>query len=63
MAVSVSRHKKSRFWAVREPDGTLVCLCVYRKGAQEVRRRLTQRETTMPRPHPGWRTHTRREDP
>jgi len=33
-------RKYGRFWAVYEPDGTLVCLCVYRKGAEEVVRRL-----------------------
>jgi len=32
--------KYGRFWAVYEADGTLVCLCVYRKGAEEVVRRL-----------------------
>lgn len=40
--LSVSRYKKSRHWAVREAaSGSLVCLCVYRKGAAEVVRRLT----------------------
>jgi hypothetical protein len=32
--------KYGRFWAVYDADGTLVCLCVYRKGAEEVVRRL-----------------------
>ena len=36
----VERYGKTRYWAVMDPDGTLVCLCVYRKGAQEVIRRL-----------------------
>lgn len=30
---------KSRYWA--DADGTLICLCVYRKGAEEVKRRLS----------------------
>jgi len=29
-----------RYWAVIDTDNTLVCLCVYRKGAEEVVRRL-----------------------
>ena len=29
-----------RYWAVRDPGGELVCLTVYKKGAEEVRRRL-----------------------
>ena len=43
--MSIARHKKSRFWALRDADGALVCLCVYKKGAQEVQHRL-QREST-----------------
>jgi hypothetical protein len=67
VAVTVSRHKRGRFWALRDAGGALICVCVYKKGAQEVRRRLTPlktpRETLTPRRHPGWRTHERREDP
>ena len=37
----VTRYKHSRFWAVWDSDGTLVCLCVYKKGAREVLRRLS----------------------
>ena len=29
-----------RYWAVYDLNGKLVCLAVYRKGAEEVRRRL-----------------------
>ena len=36
----IERYKKTRYWAVLDPDGSLVCLCVYRKGALEVMRRL-----------------------
>ena len=32
--------KQGRFFAVYDADGILVCLCVYKKGAQEVVRRL-----------------------
>ena len=40
-AFTVTKHGHSRFWAVRDPAGELVCLCVYRRGAVEVIRRLT----------------------
>jgi hypothetical protein len=29
-----------RYWAVYDDTGVLVCVCVYKKGAQEVVRRL-----------------------
>lgn len=32
-------QKYGRYWAVYDADG-LVCLCVYKKGAAEVARRL-----------------------
>lgn len=37
---TIVKQKKSRWWEVRDPDDELVCLTVYRKGAQEVVRRL-----------------------
>ena len=40
----IARYQKTRFWAVFDTDGTLVCLCVYRKGAEEVVKRLQARE-------------------
>jgi hypothetical protein len=39
--------KHGRFWAVRDVAGKLVCLCVYRRGAVEVARRL---QTLAPTP-------------
>src|SRR5712691_3712746 len=36
----IARYQNTRYWAVYASDGTLICLCVYRKGAQEVVRRL-----------------------
>ena len=34
-----------RYWAVYDTaGGTLVCVCLYKKGAQEVVRRLTSQE-------------------
>ena len=37
---TVTKHGHSRFWAVRDPAGDLVCVCVYKRGAVEVARRL-----------------------
>ena len=36
----VERYGHTRYWAVIDADGRLVCLCVYRKGAEEVVRRV-----------------------
>ena len=36
----VERYEKTRFFAVYDAAGTLVCVCVYRRGAEEVARRL-----------------------
>jgi len=32
----------NRFWAVYDADGSLVCVTVYKRGAKEVVRRLTE---------------------
>ena len=32
--------KYGRFWAVHDGTGELVCICVYKRGANEVKRRL-----------------------
>jgi hypothetical protein len=34
------KRKNSRWWEVRDAEGELVCLTVYRRGAREVVRRL-----------------------
>ena len=39
-SITVNRHKHTRFWAVRSEDGELICVCVYKRGALEVARRL-----------------------
>lgn len=31
-----------RFWAVYDSEGSLICVCLYKKGAREVVRRLTE---------------------
>ena len=33
-------ERRGRYWAVYASDGGLICLAVYKKGAQEVLRRL-----------------------
>ncbi len=38
--MNISRHGQ-RFWAVRDGNDRLVCVTVYKKGAQEVVRRLS----------------------
>ena len=35
-------RKYDRYWAVYDAAGVLVCVCVYKKGAAEVVRRLQQ---------------------
>jgi hypothetical protein len=39
---TVSRYKHSRHWAIHDPDGALVCVALYKKGATEVVRRLSE---------------------
>jgi hypothetical protein len=36
-------EKYGRFWAVYDEAGILICVTVYKKGAQEVIRRLLER--------------------
>ena len=38
--MTICRYKRSRFWAVYEAEDRLVCVCVYKRGALEVVRRL-----------------------
>jgi hypothetical protein len=40
----VERYGNTRYWAVLDTDGSLFCLCVYKRGALEVLRRLQARE-------------------
>ena len=40
MSLRIERYKQGRHWAVLDAQDQLVCLCVYRKGACEVARRL-----------------------
>jgi hypothetical protein len=36
----VAKYGKSRYWAVVDAEGELVCVTVYKRGAEEVVRRL-----------------------
>ena len=36
-------EKYGRFWAVYDEQNTLICVTVYKKGAQEVIRRLSEK--------------------
>jgi hypothetical protein len=56
--MKVSRYRKTRFWAVTDAHGTLICVCVYRKGAVSVARRL--RGDPVPAPY-RCRRHARRD--
>jgi hypothetical protein len=40
--MTIKRYR--RYWAVYDERGTLVCICLYKKGATEVVRRLQARE-------------------
>lgn len=37
--ITVKRYRKTRFWAVYDAD-ELICVTVYKKGANAVKRRL-----------------------
>lgn len=37
-------EKRGRYWAVYADGGELICLAVYKKGAQEVLRRLEKKQ-------------------
>ncbi len=37
----IEKRKDGRSWAVYDENGTLVCVCLYKRGAEEVVRRLT----------------------
>jgi len=39
--------RRGRFWAVHDGDEELVAVCVYRKGAREVVRRLSPTPETL----------------
>lgn len=38
--MSITREKNGRAWAVRDVDGSLIALVLYKRGALEIVRRL-----------------------
>jgi hypothetical protein len=40
----IARYQHTRYWAVYASDGALICVCVYKRGALEVLRRLQTQE-------------------
>jgi hypothetical protein len=36
----IEQYGNTHYWAVRDRDGLLSCVCVYKRGALEVLRRL-----------------------
>jgi hypothetical protein len=50
----IERYPHSRYWGVYDDAGVLVCVTVYKKGAQEVVRRLQDLDSNhnSPRPPP-----------
>jgi hypothetical protein len=40
--MTIKRYGNTHYWAVYASDDALICVCVYRKGAQEVVRRLSR---------------------
>jgi hypothetical protein len=36
----IEPYGQTKYWALLDTEGTLICLCIYRKGAGEVVRRL-----------------------
>lgn len=37
-------RRRKRYWEVIDPEGGLVCLTVYKRGAEEVVRRLASKD-------------------
>ena len=40
----IERYGNTRFWGVRDAADILICVCVYKRGAQEVTQRLQARD-------------------
>ena len=45
--MKVTRYKR-RHWAVYDTEGALICVCVYRKGAENVARLLQAHNPLSP---------------
>jgi hypothetical protein len=47
----IEKYGNTRYWAVVDITGQLVCLCIYRKGATEVVRRFQTLDLVQERQH------------
>ena len=50
--MTIARYRNTRFWGVWDQDGILVCVCVYKRGAQEVKRRMEEAPWRRTQPTP-----------
>lgn len=57
--LTVERYRDSRFWGLYE-SGQLLCVTVYRKGAETVKTRIERGEPSKPEPPPVAETAPRR---
>ena len=46
--MTVQRYGRTRYWAVYDAAGALVCVTLYERGAEEVVRRLTGHTAQTP---------------
>jgi hypothetical protein len=51
--MGIKRYGNTRHWAVYDDEDRLICLCVYKKGAQEVVRRLEAAAKALAAVHSG----------
>ena len=51
--MQVTKYRSSRFFAVYDAQGELIVVTVYKRGAQEVLRRLTQEPPSQTAPQIG----------
>jgi hypothetical protein len=49
----IKRYGHTRHWAVYDDEDRLICLCVYKKGALEVVRRLERAAKALDAVHSG----------
>jgi hypothetical protein len=54
----IERYRRTRFWGLYEA-GELLCVTVYKKGAQAVKERLERTAVTTPTDPPPQRASTR----
>ena len=38
--MSIKKYKNTRYWALYDVDNALICVTVYKKGAENVKRRI-----------------------